>query len=74
MTLNRGPGCRVVPAASRRCQPGGQVRRVGKVAAGLTQGCPVGAEQGVALFVGLQRRAGEMPAGKPLRQANGDAD
>ncbi len=28
----------MVPAAARRCQPGGQVRRVGEVAAGLAQG------------------------------------
>ena len=74
MTLNRSSGDREVPGDLKELPARRSGPPVGKVASGLAQGSPVGAEQGLALFVGLHRQAGEMPAGKLLRQANGDAD
>ena len=58
MTLNRVSGCRVVPAVSMRCQPGGQVRRAGKVEEGLTQGFRIVDGQGAnARLLGLRHGA-----------------
>ena len=47
-----------IPVASMRCQPGGQVRRVGKVEEGLTQVFQVvNGQGGIARLLGLRHGA-----------------